>query len=297
MTTPNYLSKGDKIGIVSTARKITESEIAPCISRLESWGLEVVLGDNLFKKENQFAGSDQDRVRDMQSMINDASVKAIICARGGYGTVRIVDTVDYSQLTTSPKWLIGFSDVTVMHSHIHANFGLATLHGPMAINFGDSESLEELKKALFGEELVYAFSSQKLNRRGTCEGDIIGGNLSLLYSLMASNSQMDTRGKILFLEDLDEHLYHIDRMMQNLNRAGYLEHLSGLLIGGMTNMNDNDIAFGATCEEIIAETVSDYDYPVAYGFSAGHMKKNLPLILGAQVELVVEDSGSNLRFL
>lgn len=297
MTTPDRLSKGDKIGIVSTARKVSEAEIRSCVEMLTSWGLEVVLGDNLYKEQNQFAGSDRDRAMDLQSMLDDATVKAIICARGGYGTVRIIDSLDFSGLASNPKWLIGYSDVTVLHAHVHINQNLATLHAPMAINFMDSESLEDFRKALFGEELSYSFDSQGLNRNGNCTGEIVGGNLSLLYSLMGTKSQMNTEGKILFLEDLDEYLYHIDRMMQNLKRAGYLKNLAGLLIGGMTDMNDNEIKYGSTCEEIIAEVVSDYNYPVAFGFSAGHMKNNLPLILGARSELTVEDSGCNLKFL
>jgi len=297
MTSPDYLSKGDKVAIVSTARKISDSEIRPCCETLESWGLEVVLGANLYKEQNQFAGSDQNRVSDMQSMIDDQNIKAIIFARGGYGTVRIIDQLDFSGLMHNSKWLIGFSDATVFHSHLHANYKLATLHAPMAINFVDSESLDELRKALFGEGLSYSFASHANNREGSCTGEIIGGNLSILYSLMATQSQMDTDGKILFLEDLDEYLYHIDRMMLNLKRAGFLKNLAGLLIGGMTEMNDNEIGFGATCEEIISSVISDYNFPVAFGFPAGHMKKNVPLILGATAELVVEDSGCNLKLL
>ena len=297
MTSPDYLSKGDKVAIVSTARKISDSEIRPCCETLESWGLAVVLGANLYKEQNQFAGSDQDRAMDMQSMLDDPDINAIICARGGYGTVRIIERLDFSAFVKSPKWLIGFSDVTVLHSHIHANYNIATLHAPMAINFENNESLEDLREALFGEELSYSFTLHPANQKGNGTGELIGGNLSLLYSLMATNSQMDTDGKILFLEDLDEYLYHIDRMMQNLKRAGFLKNLSGLIIGGMTEMNDNEIGFGATCEEIISSVISDYNFPVAFGFPAGHMKKNVPLILGATAELVVEDSGCNLKLL
>ena len=297
MITPDHLSKGDRIAIVSTARKVSEAEIRPCVKTLTSWGLEVVLGANLYKEQNQFAGSDEERTLDMQSMFDDPSIKAIICARGGYGTVRIIELLDFTGFIANPKWLIGFSDVTVLHSHIHANHSIATLHAPMAINFVDGESLEDLRKALFGEELSYSFSSVPSNRNGTCNGEIIGGNLSLLYSLMATESQMNTDGKILFIEDLDEYLYHIDRMMQNLKRTGFLKTLAGLLIGGMTDMNDNEIPFGKTAQEIIAETIGKYHYPVAFGFPAGHMKKNSPLILGARGELFVDDSGCNLKYL
>jgi len=289
MTSPDYLSKGDKVAIVSTARKISDSEIRPCCETLESWGLEVILGENLYREQNQFAGSDQDRAMDMQSMIDDQNIKAIIFARGGYGTVRIIDQLDFSGLMHSSKWLIGFSDATVFHSHLHANYKLATLHAPMAINFVDSESLDELRKALFGEGLSYSFASHANNREGSCTGEIIGGNLSILYSLMATQSQMDTDGKILFLEDLDEYLYHIDRMMQNLKRAGFLKNLSGLIIGGMSEMNDNDIPFGKTAEQIILEHLESLDFPICFAFPAGHMDDNNAILFGINSRLIITE--------
>jgi muramoyltetrapeptide carboxypeptidase len=287
---PPYLKKGDKIGIVATARKISTAEINPAIAVLKSWGLEVVLGNNLFNSDNQFSGTDNERADDLQTLLNDTSVKAIISARGGYGTVRIIDQIDFTTFIKNPKWLIGYSDITVLHSHIH-NMGIETLHATMPINFSkNAEALESLRKALFGEKIKYEIEAHPLNKKGIAEGELIGGNLSILYSLSGSISDIDTTGKILFLEDLDEYLYHIDRMMMNLKRAGKLSHLAGLVVGGMTDMKDNTIPFGKTAEEIILDAVREYNYPVCFNFPAGHIDKNVALPFGKKVKLVVGDN-------
>lgn len=290
MITPPYLKQGDKIGIVAPARKISREELQPAINIFSSWGLEVVLGKKIFNQENQFSGSDDQRTEDLQAMMNDASVKAIISARGGYGTVRIIDKLDFSRFVKNPKWIIGYSDITVLHSHIHANFGIETLHATMPINFSkNKEAVEALRKSLFGELLNYQIENHSLNKKGNAEGILIGGNLSLLYALSATKSDIDTKGKILFIEDLDEYLYHIDRMMMNLKRSGKLENLAGLIVGGMSDMKDNAVPFGKNAEEIILDAVKEYNFPVCFNFPAGHIDRNLALIFGRKISLSVSD--------
>jgi len=296
MKTPPYLVKGDKISIVSTARKISKEEILPAQIKLEEWGLDVVLGDNLFKEQNQYAGTDKERIDDFQSMIDDDSVKAIICARGGYGTVRIIDKIDFSNFVKKPKWIIGYSDVTVLHSHIHTNYKTETIHATMTINFPKdnslNKSLETLKKALFGEKLFYELKQTKFSRKGKAKGQIVGGNLSILYSLIGSKSDINTDRKILFIEDLDEYLYHIDRMMMNFKRTGKLKNLAGLIIGGISEMNDNEIPFGKTAKEIILDAIEEYNYPVIFDFPAGHIDDNRALYLGRKVIMDINESMS-----
>jgi muramoyltetrapeptide carboxypeptidase len=297
LTRPPFLKQGNTIGIVAPARKVSAEELAPAIKVLENWGLKIKTGKNIFSIQNQFAGSDAQRIADYQDMLDDTEVKAIIAARGGYGSVRIIDELNFSCFKKNPKWIIGYSDVTVMHSHIHTNIGIETLHATMPISFNkDAESLALLKKALFGEELSYSISSTPLNRKGESKGVLVGGNLSLLYALAVTPSDIDTKGKILFLEDLDEYLYHIDRMMMQLKRSGKLSGLKGLVIGDLSDMKDNTIPFGKTAEEIILDAVKEYNYPVCFGFPAGHGIKNYPLYLGREVELSVKEKTS-LKFL
>ena len=293
MITPQYLKKGDRIAIVSPARKISPAEVETAINIFESWGLEVLLGEHLYASYNQFAGSDEQRLSDFQQMLDDESIRAIICSRGGYGTVRIIDSLDFTRFLKNPKWIVGYSDITVLHSHIHEHFGVETLHAVMPLNFKDkcdgNPSVITLKKALFGKELIYKIPAEAYNRKGICKGPLVGGNLSILYSLTNTGSDIKTNGKILFIEDIDEYLYHIDRMMMNLRRSGKLEGLAGLLVGAMTKMHDNDVPFNKTAYEIIAEAVEDYPYPVCYNFPAGHIEDNRALILGREALLEVGD--------
>jgi len=294
MITPNPINIGDKVAIVATARKISFEEIEPAIKVFNDWGLEVMLGDNLFKAANQFAGTDEERAADMQQMLDDDSIKAIIITRGGYGTVRIVDALDFSEFLKHPKWIVGYSDVTVLHSHVNNNFGVETIHATMPLNFTKNtpEALESLKKALFGKKLEYEFDSGALSRAGKAKGILVGGNLSILYSLIGTASDVDTDEKILFIEDLDEYLYHVDRMMINLKRAGKLTKLAALVVGAMSEMNDNAIAFGQTAEEIIFDAVKEYDYPVVFGFPAGHINDNRALIMGRKLKMIVGEKCS-----
>ena len=292
---PQFLKKGDKIAIIASARKISKEELEPAVRILKNWGLEVVFGKNLFNADHQFSGTDTERAADLQEMLDDASVKAIISARGGYGTVRIIDMIDFTKFKQQPKWVVGYSDITVLHSHIH-NMGIQTLHATMPINFTKhEEATETLRKLLFGETINYTFESHSLNRTGNAEGILVGGNLSLIYALCGSSSDIDTSNKILFIEDLDEYLYHVDRMMINLRRSGKLSKLAGLVVGGMSDMKDNAIPFGKTAEEIILDAVKEYRYPVCFNFPCGHIDKNLAITLGKKMSLNVSKENSNLK--
>lgn len=294
---PEYLKKGDTVGILATARKIDLATLQPGIKLLESWGLKVVIGKSIGKEQNQLAGPDWQRATDFQEMLDNPNIKAIWAAKGGYGTVRIVDRISFDNFKKKPKWVIGFSDVTVMHSHINT-MNIGTLHAIMAISAKSAtpEAIESFRKALFGEKLEYHIPHHAFNRNGKATGELVGGNLSVLYSIQGSESAVDMKGKILFLEDLDEYLYHIDRMMMNLKRNGSLKGLKGIIIGGMTSMNDNDIPWGHDSLEIIQDIVKDLNIPVAYNFPAGHIKDNRALILGKTVTFEVNDKETVLKF-
>ncbi|MBR9861435.1 LD-carboxypeptidase [bacterium] len=284
-----YLKKGDKIAIVSPARWITEDELKPSIQFLQEQAFEVILSPHVYDQWNQFAGKDEVKVSDIQSCINDPSIKAIIASRGGYGAARIIDQLDFSPLKKSHKWLCGYSDFTVFHSTLN-KIGVPTIHSTMPVNMQGKDanevySNESLIQALMGEELKYNLNYNGLDKPGNAKGEIVGGNLSILYSIMGSPSQIDTKGKILFMEDLDEYLYHIDRMMVNLKRGGMLQDLAALVVGGMSDMNDNTIPFGKTAVEIISEHVAEYSYPVYFGLEAGHIQPNLALRLGMEAEI------------
>jgi muramoyltetrapeptide carboxypeptidase len=300
MQTPPELIQGDKIAIIATARKISQKEIKPAVELLTKWGFETVFGRNLFREYNQFAGTDKERSEDLQWALDDENIKAILIARGGYGTVKVIDSIDFSRFVQKPKWIIGYSDVTVLHLHIHKNFSIETLHATMPINFpengAEDSSLISLKKAITSDELSYVFPSFPLNREGEAEGILIGGNLSIIYSLSATESDINTDGKILFIEDLDEYLYHIDRMMMNLKRSGKLTNLAGLIVGGMSEMNDNTIPYGKTAEEIVYEAVAEYSYAVCFQFPAGHIAENNALILGRNVKITVSNAQCILDF-
>lgn len=301
MIEPPYLKPGDTIGIVATARKLTWEELEPTVGVLTGTGFTVRTGQRMFGAENQFSGSDDDRAADMQRMLDDPDINAILCARGGYGTVRIIDKLDFSEFVNHPKWLCGFSDITVLHAHINQNFGVATLHSSMPLSMKDLPEdhvqVTTLINSLKGELPSYEFPLHSLNRNGEMEGEIVGGNLSVLYSILGSKSDIDTDGKILFLEDLDEYLYHIDRMMMNIKRNGKLANLKGLIVGGMSDMNDNTIPFGKSAVEIIREAVEKYDYPVCFNFPAGHIDDNRALILGKKAAIRITDSGSQFQYI
>ena len=285
-----YLKKGDKIAITCPAKKLP-NPMDDAVTLLKSWGLEVVIGETVNASYHQFAGDDELRARDLQRFIDDDSIKAIIAARGGYGTVRIIDKVDFRRFATHPKWIVGFSDITVLHAHLFANYQAQTIHGQMPVNIPDASkySLDTLRKALFGEELSYQFKSNDLNRSGETTGIVTGGNLSLLVAILNSASDYNYDGKILFIEDVGEYLYSVDRMIRALDRAGKLKNLAGLIVGGFTDLKDNDIPFGQTIPEIIMEVVKNYDYPVCFDFPAGHIPDNQSLIFGKMLNLLIKE--------
>ena len=295
---PPYLKKGDKIAITCPAKKLP-APMTDAVELLTSWGLEVILGETVGASYHQFAGDDDLRAADMQRFVNDDSIKAIIAARGGYGTIRMVDKVDFSRLNTNPKWLVGFSDITILHTHLHNNYNIQTIHGQMPVNIPEAsaKSLESLRMALFGEEISYKHHTHELNRSGEAEGVLIGGNLSLLGAVSGSVSDMDYAGKILFIEDVGEYLYAIDRMVRSLDRAGKLKKLAGLIVGGFSEVKDNEIPFGQTVPEIIMDIVKTYDYPVCFDFPAGHVPDNRSLILGRKIKIIVANEGANITYL
>jgi len=288
---PFPLKVGDRIGVVSSARKISPEEIQPAEGILKSWQLEGVIGKTIGAGHFQFAGDDELRKQDLQTMLDDDSIKAILFARGGYGTVRIIDDIDWRKFLKKPKWLCGFSDITVVHSHLLSVYNIPSIHSIMGINFPTAtpDSVEALRKVLFGEKLSYEIAANNLNRVGEVSGILCGGNLSLLYSLNGTPSDIDTADKILFIEDIDEHLYHADRMVMTLKRSGKFESLAGLVVGHFTDMKNKDESnpFGRTAYEIIAEHVREFDFPVCFGFPAGHEPDNRALVMGEEWKLEV----------
>lgn len=296
MTQPDYLKAGDTIIIIATARKISEVELNPVVDFLSSQGFKVELGPNLFKEYHQYAGTDTERNSDLQWALDHPKAKAILIARGGYGTVRAIQNLDFKKFRANPKWIVGYSDVTVLHHLLHQK-GIQTLHATMPINFFKNENARNsLLEALNGSYKLINAPYHHLNRKGNAEATIIGGNLSLIYALSGTTLDIDTKDKILFIEDLDEYLYHIDRMMMQLKLSGKLSHLKGLIVGGMSDMKDNAIPFGKSAEEIIIDTVSEYNYPVCFNFPAGHIDENMALYLGKKVILKVDDFKTEIKF-
>ena len=297
MIIPPYLKPGDTVAIVCTARKFAPEEAKPAIALLESWGLKAQLGNTIGLDNCQLGGTDAERVADFQAMMDDDRIKAIWCARGGYGTVRIIDALDFTRFKKHPKWIIGFSDVTVLHSQLNVE-RIASLHAimPFTVPKAPEEVKETLRKALFGEAIVYVIPSKANDIQGKASGELVGGNISLLYSLLGSKSAITTHGKILFIEDLDEYLYHIDRMMHNLKRNGYFENVKGIIVGSMADMHDNEIPFGQNDVQIITEIAKEYDIPIVFEFPAGHQVDNRALLLGKQVDLEVNENEVLLHF-
>ena len=297
MINPPYLKKGDKIAITCPAKSL-KAPMKDAISLLESWGLEVVLGDTITASHFQFAGTDELRASDMQKFIDDTSIKAIIAARGGYGCIRIVDDIDWTSLVRNPKWIIGFSDITVFHLQLQS-MALQSLHAqmPSTISESSKEGLASLRRALFGEEITYTFPSSTENRLGICEGELVGGNLTLLVACINSKNDIDYNDKILFIEDVGEYAYAIDRMIHTLDRAGKLKNLKGLIVGGFTNIKQDEPPFGYSVNEIIDSVVSKYGFPVGFNFPAGHLPDNRALILGRKVRLEIRKKHSTLSFI
>lgn len=299
MITPPYLKYGDTVGIIAPARKITEKEIFNFLELIKSWGLNYKTGRYLYGSHFQYSGTDRQRASDLQQMIDDPDVKAIICVRGGYGTIRILEYTDFSGFKKNPKWLAGFSDITVLHAFFNKHLACETLHSMMPINYIPEETekaAESLKKALFGEEISYNIQANKFNKPGIIRAELIGGNLSLLYSLNGTYLLPKMKNKILFIEDVDEYYYHIDRMIQNLKYSGIFEEISGLISGAFTDIKDNDVAFGTDIYEIILSAVEKYNIPVCFDFPAGHISNNNTLILGREIQLTVDDDQVEIQF-
>jgi muramoyltetrapeptide carboxypeptidase len=298
MIFPELLQKGDRIRIVAPAGKVSKEKVLPGIELLQDVGYEVLIGKHVFDRHFQFAGTDQQRVADFQEAINDPQTKAIVCARGGYGSVRIIEKLDFSSFQKNPKWLVGFSDITVFHSVLN-KLGLASIHGAMPAFFLENKkptkSFHSLMEVLTSGNCEVKFESHTLNCKGNCSGELVGGNLSLLYSIQGTPWQLETQGKILLIEDLSEYLYHLDRMMQNLKLSGQLSGLAGLVVGGFTEMLDNESPYGKSAYEIIREAVDGCHFPVCFDFPSGHIPKNLSLVLGANYQLKVGETGTLKR--
>ncbi len=290
------LQAGDHVAIIATARKASSRDIADAIRYLEQHQFIPVIGKSINLSHHQMAGTDEERAADLMQQILDPKIKAIWCAKGGYGSIRLLPYLNYKAIKQNPKFLIGYSDVTALQS-LWFNLGIPTIHGQMAV--GCTSKSEASLKSIFtlmkGEELDYTFSSSKYVKKGIVQAPIVGGNLSMIYSMCGSGLNFNTYGKILFLEDLDEYLYHIDRMMVNLKNNQLLNNLSGVIIGGMSNMNDNEIPFGKTAEEIIWEYVKDLNCPIAFGFPSGHIKDNRAFIQGVNVKLEVTSTQINFK--
>ncbi len=297
MILPAYLQKGDTVGILCTARSFSRDAAANAVALLEEWGLQVEFGATIDVNVNQLGGTDLLRTNDLQQMLNNPNIKAIWVARGGYGTVRIIDAIDFTAFLKNPKWIIGFSDITVLHSHIH-NLGVTTLHAimPFSVPNALETAKETLKNALFNTPYQFTIPTNASNKMGTAKGELVGGNLSIIYSLLGSKSAINTKGKILFLEDLDEYLYHIDRMFYNLKRNGYFDDLNGLIIGGMTDMHDNQIPFGYDVKQIILALCKEYHFPICFDFPAGHIPDNRALKLGTNVTLDINATTTTLTY-
>jgi muramoyltetrapeptide carboxypeptidase len=292
MYQPAALKTGDKIGIVAPAGKINPDKVGIAVTKLENMGFKIVLGKHVFDEHHQFAGKDLDRLYDLQAMLNDPDIKAILCARGGYGSVRILEHVDFDLFIRNPKWIVGYSDITIFHTYINNILDVESLHATMPINFpdnGENKAITSMVNCLRGNIENYEIPSNEMNRLGMCEGEIIGGNLSILYSLRGTIMDFETHGKILFIEDVGEEIYHLDRMMQNLKIGGKLSEIQALIVGGMSDMKGGDPDFGKTAYEVIMETVDKYNYPVVFDFPAGHIEENWALPLGRYLDLSVEE--------
>jgi muramoyltetrapeptide carboxypeptidase len=301
---PSYLTKGDTIGITAPAGFISLSEIQPAVQKLKDWGFNIKIGDTIGKRAFTFGGTDEERRNDLQQMLDDKNIKAILCARGGYGLVRIVDALDFNNFQKNPKWIIGFSDITVLHGHIHQNYGIATIHSKMCNSFPDDwskaepiqiDTINSIRDVLAGKKMNYTALPNAFNRQGTASGLLIGGNLKTIESLSGSNSDINTDGKILFVEDTMEKLYSIDRMFWNLKRSGKLSKLSGLIVGGFRiKPDDPGDEFGYSIGEIVTKKIEEFNYPVCFDFPVGHQKNNYALKCGVIHQLIISPTGSVL---
>lgn len=301
MMIPPYLKKGSVIGITCPAGYVSQERVAYAAQWLQEHGFQVKIGATVGSEYFYFSGDDDLRLKDLQDMMDDPGTDAILMGRGGYGVSRIIDRLDFTYFKQHPKWICGFSDITVLHSHIQAQYGIATLHSPMCSAFKPATAatshIQNFLMAITGAPLHYEIPASSFNRMGTAAGILTGGNLAILAHLTGSVSEADTRGKILFIEDIGEHLYNVDRLLMNLKRAGKLDHLAALIVGSFTDLQDTERPFGQTIEEIIWDKVKEYDYPVCFHFPCGHQEENYTLTLGARHKLSVDEYGSTLSFI
>ncbi|HYE54119.1 MAG TPA: LD-carboxypeptidase [Chitinophagaceae bacterium] len=300
ITTPPSLKPGNTIGLVCPAGFMASEKVETCIRTLRQWGFNVKTGSTVGShSDNYFSGTDEERLNDLQQMLDDDSVHAILCARGGYGVSRIIDRINFKKFKKHPKWIVGYSDITVLLSHIYSNYKIAGLHSPMAGAFNDggadTEYVQSLRRALTGDRMSYQCDPHPFNKKGKAEGALVGGNLSLLVSLTGTASDLKTKGKILFVEDIGEYLYSIDRMFWHLKRTGKLEKLAGLIIGGFTDTKDTERPFGKPVYNIIHDIVKEYDYPICFGFPVSHSDENYALKTGVVHQLVVRNDSVQLR--
>jgi muramoyltetrapeptide carboxypeptidase len=289
---PPYLKKGDIIGLTCPAGYMAREKAQTCIYTLQQWGYQVMVGKTLGSKSaNYFSGTDEERLNELQAMLDDDSINAILCGRGGYGVSRIIDQIDFTKFKKKPKWIIGFSDITVLHAHIYCTCKIASIHAPMAAAFNNGGAEHEfvlsLKKMMTGKKNKYSCAAHPSNKQGTATGELVGGNLSLLAHLTGTKSDINTKNKILFVEDIGEYIYGIDRMLHQLKRSGKLDKLAGLVIGGFTDTKDTDRPFGKNIDEVISDIVKDYPYPVCFHFPVSHGKENYALKIGGVYQLSV----------
>ena len=289
---PPYLKKGQTIGITCPAGYMAAEKAQTCINTLQSWGFEVMVGKTLgSKSKNYFSGSDEYRRDELQAMLDDDTINAILFGRGGYGMGRIIDQLDFTKFKKNPKWVIGFSDITVLHCHLNTRYRIACLHAPMAAAFNDdinkNEFIDALHKAIIGKKAKYQCAVHRFNKKGTASAELVGGNLSLLVHCCGTPSAINTKNKILFIEDIGEYIYHYDRLLYQLKRNGKLHQLAGLIIGGFTDIKDTERPFGKTVYETIRDIVTEYDYPVCFGFPVSHEKENYALKIGCTYSLMV----------
>ena len=299
MIIPPKLKSGDAVGVVAPARKISPQQLEAAINIIESWGLTSRLAKNIFSEKHPYlAGTDQERISDFQSMINDPEIKAIFCARGGYGSTRIIDDIDFRPLQKKPKWIIGFSDVTAFHLRLLSN-EIASIHATMPIFYGRKESqgsVESIRKLLFEGKCELDAEPCEFNRYGSATGEVLGGNLSLIVDSMNTPSQPVMDNKILIVEEVDEYYYKLDRMFTQLRRTGKLSKLAGLIVGHMTDIKNSDLDFGETFQEIITHSVRDYKYPVAFSFPTGHHEPNHAWVQGAVATMDVTMNQVSLNY-
>ena len=288
--TPPYLKKGDWIGITCPAGYLERKKAQKCIDTLQKWGYQVLIGKTLeSRSKNYFSATDEERTEELQAMLDAPEIKAILCGRGGYGLSRIIDQLDFRKFKKNPKWIMGFSDITLMHCHLHAKYKISSMHAPMAAAYNDGENkyIQSIKDVLSGNVTRYPIKPSKYNRPGSAKGQLVGGNLAMITHAIGSVSELNTKNKILFIEDIGEHLYQIDRMLMQLKRSGALKKIAGLIVGHFSDMKDTVRPFGKSIETIITEHVSGFNYPVCFGFPAGHEKENLALKIGATYTLDV----------